>query len=320
MRFMGWVLLVLLLFSCSLGGGGQVAPPPSVPDGISIATGSPQGPYYSIGTGLMKIYERDFASGVATSVQSTDGTVENLELLREGKVEMALAMADTASFYLGGPSTDLRAMAALYSNHVQIVTLQGSSIHRVEDLRGKKVGVGAPNSGVEANSRSLLHAYGIQYEDFEPHYLSYAEAMEQLRQRTIDAAFVTSGLPNPTVLEMLPANGHGVRMIPIPMEEAERLAEGYPFFRPSEIPAGMYHNEAAIPTVAIQNMMLVRQDLPEEKVYHLTRVLFENLEELGNYHEAAKDIQLERAWANLPVPYHSGAERFFREQGVVWGE
>lgn len=319
MRKWGFVLIGLFLLS-SCNQTHPQSPPRLEEEVISIATGGPEGPYAAIGLGLMKIYENVFSH--PASVRSTDGTLENIRLLREKKAEMAFAMADAASFaYMGenffqkqGPYKELRAMAALYPNYVQVITLFGSPIETIHDLKGKRVGVGAPHSGVEANSRLLLDGHGISYEDIEPYYLSYSEAIEQLRQRTIDAAFVTSGLPNPSVLELMKT--HSVRIIPIPVKEAEALAHKYPFFQLSEIPTGTYMNGVSIPTVAIQNMMLVRHDLPEEKVYELTRVLFENVQELSRYHRAAKGIELSSAWTNLPVPYHPGAERYYKEQNL----
>lgn len=320
MRKWGFVLLCLFLLSSCY----QTQPPNTAPkfqeEVISIATGGAEGPYASIGLGLMKIYENEFHQ--PTSVRSTDGTLENIQLLRDKKAELAFGMADAASFaYQGeylfekeGPYEELRAMAALYPNYVQVVTLFDSPIQTIQDLKGKRVGVGAPHSGVEANSRLLLDGHGISYQDIEPFYLSYSESIEQLRQHTIDAAFVTSGLPNPSVLELMKT--HSVRIIPIPAEEAKALAEKHRFFQLSEIPAGTYMNGVSIPTVAIQNMMLVRHDLSEQRVYELTKALFENVQELSQYHRAAKDIELSKALTNLPVPYHPGAEKYYREHNL----
>ncbi|RXT09098.1 TAXI family TRAP transporter solute-binding subunit [Ammoniphilus sp. CFH 90114] len=317
-KWLFFLLCSLWLTSCSQD---QPSIPSKQEEIISIATGGPHGPYYTIGTGLMNIYESNF--GQPTSVRSTDGTVENIQLLMDNKVELAFGMADVASFaYMGedpfrteGPFVELRAMAALYPNYVQVVTLIDSPIQSIRDLKGRKVGVGAPNSGVEANSRLLLQGHGISYKDIEPYYLSYAEAIDQLRQRTIDAAFVTSGLPNPSVIELMKT--HNVRIVPIPVEEARALAETFPFFKLSEIPVGTYMNGKAIPTVAIQNLMLVRNDLSEERVYQLTRAMFEHLEELAQHHDAAKEIELQTAWTYMAVPYHSGAVKYYKEKQLT---
>lgn len=281
---------------------------------VTIATGSASGPYFTIGSALAKRYEDKL--GINASVLTTDGSVENMGLVEAGKADMAFAMSDAVTFAYRGTGVvkemkDLQAMAGLYLNCVQIIALQGSSIHSISDLKGKRVGVGAPESGVEVNARMLLEALGITYQDIQPEYLSYTEAMEQLKNQTIDAAFFTSGLPNPTVTEL--TKSKPVTIVPIRMEEVRKLREMYPFFQMTEIPAGTYQNEAAIPTAATVNVMLVRKDLDEELVYKLTKELFESLAFLQRAHQAAQSIDIKKAGYNLPIPVHPGAEKYYKE-------
>jgi len=284
---------------------------------LTIATGGSSGPYYTIGGAMAKVYKDKL--GYNASVQSTGATVENVNLLKTKKVDLAFAMSDAVSFaYNGeenfkesGPVKDLRAMAGLYLNYVQIITLKDRNIHSVYDLKGKRVGVGAPNSGVEVNARMVLAGHGITYDDITPDYLSYAEAVEQLKNNAIDAAFVTSGLPNATVIDLMTTAD--VEIVPIQPEDVDKLAEKYPFFVKADIPAGVYENDQPIPTAAIHNIMLVRSDLSEEQVYALTKAFFENLQTLQDAHSAAKDISLEEAGKNLVVPLHPGAEKYYKE-------
>lgn len=286
---------------------------------VTIATGGSSGPYYTLGGALAKIYKEKL--GYHTSVQSTDGTVENINLLKAKKVEIAFAMSDVASFAFKGeenftdigPVKDLRAIAGLYLNYVQIVTLKEKNMKSVSDLKGKRVGVGAPNSGVEVNARMVLAGHGITYNDIIPEYLSYTEAIEQLKNGTIDAAFVTSGLPNSTVIDL--STTKNVEIVPIQAANLEKMVKQFPFFVQAEIPVGVYKNEKQIPTAAIRNILLVRGDLPDEQVYQVTKMLFENLGELQAAHSAAKEVNVNNAWKDLVVPLHPGAEKYYKEAG-----
>ncbi|TDG00371.1 TAXI family TRAP transporter solute-binding subunit [Paenibacillus piri] len=281
---------------------------------VTIATGSASGPYFTIASALAKRYEERL--GLTASVLTTGGSVENMSLIEAGKVDMAFAMSDAVTFAYEGAEgvkkmENLQAMAGLYLNYVQIIALKGSPVHSISDLKGKRVSVGAPESGVEMNARLLLGALGITYQDIKPEYLSYTEAVEQLKNQKIDAAFFTSGLPNPTVTDL--AITKPVSIVPIPIEEMEKLKETYPFFRISEIPADTYQNEVPIPTAAILNVMLVNNDLDEDLVYKLTREFFDSLEFLRDAHKAAQSIDLEEARQNLPIPVHPGAAKFYKE-------
>jgi len=288
---------------------------------LTIATGGSSGPYYTLGGAMAKIYKEKL--GYNASVQSTGASVENINLINTDKADVAFVMSDATSFaYEGlenfketGAIKDLRAMAGLYPNFVQIVTLKDRNIKSVYDLKGKRVGVGAPNSGVEVNARMVLAGHGITYDDIKADYLSYAEAVEQLKNNNIDAAFVTSGLPNSTVIDLMTTAD--VEIVPIQPEDVAKLAEKYPFFVSMEIPAGVYNNEQPIPTAAIQNILLVRNDLSEDQVYKLTKAFFENLDVLQAAHNAAKDIDVKEAGKNLVVPLHPGAEKYYKEVGAL---
>ncbi|GEB30797.1 TAXI family TRAP transporter solute-binding subunit [Brevibacillus parabrevis] len=284
---------------------------------LTIATGGASGPYDVIGGALAKVYQTKL--GYHTAVRSSDGSVENVRLLESGKADLAFAMSDVASFALGGlesfqssgPVARMKSVAGLYLNYVQIVTKKDRDIHSVYDLKGKRVGVGAPNSGVEVNARMILNEHGITYNDLRPEYLSYSEAIEQLKTNAIDAAFVTSGLPNTAVLALQSTDE--VQIVPIFPEHIEKLTKRFAFFEKAQLPPGVYQNEKAIPTVAIRNILLVRSDLPNEQVYRLTKAFFENLDALQHAHEAAKQIDRQKAGENLVVPLHPGAALYYAE-------
>lgn len=286
---------------------------------LTIATGSISGPYYTIGSALAKVYKEKL--GYNAAVQSTDGSVENVELLKRQKADLAFVMSDVASFAMNGQKNykaagktqKFKAVAGLYSNYVQIITLRDNRIKSVYDLKGKRVGVGAPDSGVEMNARLILNEYGITDKDIKPEYLSYAEAIAQLKNKAIDAAFVTSGLPNNAVLELQRSKKVGI--VPIQPADIDHLTKRFPFFEKTELPAGIYQNKRPIPTVAIRNILLVRSDLSKAQVYKLTKTFFENLSFVQEAHQAARKINRIDAGKGLVVPLHPGAKKYYEEIG-----
>lgn len=283
---------------------------------VTIATGGASGPYNIIGTTLADTYSKTY--DVNSRTQTTGASVENVNLIKEDKIEMAFTMSDVVSQAVEGtegfdePTDKISQIAALYPNYVQIVTTADSGIETFEDLRGKRIAVGDQNSGVEVNARTLLEGHGITYDDIDVDYLGYAEAADGLRAGQIDAAFLTSGLPNASLLEL--SQSLDIRMVSIDPADVEKIAEDKSYFLAMEIPADTYGNEEAIPTAAIMNALIVKSDMSEDDVYKLTKTFFENLDALENSHQAASDISLEAAQEGLVAPLHPGAERYYSEQ------
>ncbi|MDN3428622.1 TAXI family TRAP transporter solute-binding subunit [Microbacterium sp. APC 3898] len=283
---------------------------------VTIATGGASGPYNIIGSTLAETYSSQY--GVNSRTQTTGASVENVNLIKEDKIEMAFTMSDVVSQAVEGtegftePTDKISQIAALYPNYVQIVTTADSGIETFEDLRGKRIAVGDQNSGVEVNARTLLEGYGITYDDIQVDYLGYAEAADGLRAGQIDAAFLTSGLPNASLLEL--SETLDIRMVSIAPEDVERVAEDQSYFIALEIPADTYGNEEPVPTAAIMNALVVHSDMSEDDVYELTKTFFENLDTLENSHQAAADITLEAAQEGLVAPLHPGAQRYYDEQ------
>lgn len=283
---------------------------------VTIATGGASGPYNIIGSTLADVYSNEY--GVNSRTQTTGASVENVNLMKEDKIEMAFTMSDVVSQAVNGeesftePTDKISQIAALYPNYVQIVTTADSGIETFDDLVGKRIAVGDQNSGVEVNARTLLEGHGITYDDIQVDYLGYAEAADGLRAGQLDAAFLTSGLPNASLLEL--SETLDIRMVSINPADVEEIAQDKSYFVALEIPADTYGNEEAVPTAAIMNALVVRSDMSEDDVYKLTQTFFDNLETLGNSHQAATDITLEKAQEGLVAPLHPGAERYYSEQ------
>ncbi|NLX86043.1 MAG: TAXI family TRAP transporter solute-binding subunit [Clostridiales bacterium] len=289
---------------------------------ITVATGPTSGLYYPIGGAFSSVIKNKL--GYKSSAQSTGASVENINLIMEGKADMAITMADaiaqaydgTGAFEGKQPMKNLRAMMGLYPNYVQIVTTDKTGITKFEDLKGKRVGIGAPNSGVELNARMMYEAHGMTYEDSKVDYLNYGEAIDQMKNGLIDAAFVTSGIPNATVMELGVTNK--IVIVPIEGEGADRLIEKYPFFVREAIPKETYNTDADANTVTVRNIMIVREELPEEVVYDLTKGIYENIADIKASHNTAdKHISLENSQIGVSIPFHPGAEKYFREVGII---
>ncbi|CAG8863965.1 TAXI family TRAP transporter solute-binding subunit [Pseudomonas fluorescens] len=289
---------------------------------INILTGGTSGVYYPIGVGLSQIYS-DGIPGSKTSVQATKASVENLNLLQAGRGELALALGDSVADAKNGvedagfkaPLTKLRAIGGAYPNYIQIVASKESGIKTLADLKGKTISVGAPKSGTELNARAIFKAAGLTYEDMgKVQYLPFAESVELIKNRQLDATLQSSGLGMAAIRDLssvMPLN-----YIAIPTEVVAKI--GNPAYQSALIPANTYDGQTeAVPTVAITNILVTRADVSDEVAYEMTRLLFDNLTRLGNSHSAAKDIKLESAAKNLPIALHPGAERYYKEKGAL---
>jgi hypothetical protein len=285
---------------------------------VTIATGGASGPYNIIGTSLAEIYAKTF--GVNAKTQTTGASVENVNLLTQGKVDMVLALSDVVTNAVEGtedfkePITNIQQVAVLYPNVIQIVASEKSGIKNIEDLKGKRIAVGDQGSGTEVNARTLLEGFGITYDDVKVDYLGFADAADAMKAGKIEAAFFSSGLPNSSLLEL--EQGIKLQLVTINQDKLKQIIENKPYFKTFEIPAGTYGNDAAIPTTAVMNALLIRSDISEEDGYKLTKALFENLDGLKNAHQAANDISLETAQEGMVAPIHPGAKKYYEEQSA----
>lgn len=316
-----WIACCLFLYGC--GQSNEMQEKQSASESkqlqtkfVTIATGGASGPYNIIGTTLANVYTHDL--GANSKTQTTGGSIENLNLLAQKKVEMAFVMSDALSDAYSGQGSfpqkigNIAQVASLYPNFVQIITSKRSGIKTITDLKGKRVAVGDQNSGVERNARALLNAFGITYDDIKVDYLSYAAAADALQNGRIDAAFLTSGLPNASVLQL--EKTFDLALVAIPKEQADMISKEQSYFFPASIPALTYSNEEDVPSIAIRNALVVAADLTPEDVYVLTKTFFDNLDKLQFAHQAAKGIIPQESAQGLVIPMHEGAKRYYDEQ------
>ncbi|MBA2779057.1 TAXI family TRAP transporter solute-binding subunit [Billgrantia kenyensis] len=288
---------------------------------LSIATGGTGGVYYPIGGGFAEMINNHIEGSTATA-EVTGASVENMGLIMRGDADLALALADTVyqayngtGDFEGRQIEDTRALASVYPNAVQLVTLADSDIQSLEDLRGKRVSVGAPGSGTELNARALLEANGITYDDFRPQRLNFNETADAIRDGDIDAGFWSVGPPTSSILNL--AATRDIRLVGFSEEEIDNAREVEPTFAAYELRAGMYDGmDEAVQTISIPNVLVVNADMDEELAYQLTKLLFENTDELIAVHPAANDTTVDFSIDSTPVPFHDGALRYYEEVGA----
>jgi len=288
---------------------------------INILTGGTSGVYYPLGVALSQVYT-DNVPESRPSVQATKASVENLNLLQEGKGEIAFTLGDSLALAVAGnaeagfkaPLDKLRTIAGIYPNYVQIVASEESGIKTLADLKGKRLSVGAPASGTELNARAILAAAGMSYEDLgQVEYLPFAESVELMKNRQLDATLQSAGLGVASIRDL--ATSVPITVVEVPAEVVAKAGAPY---QAATIPAGTYDGqEADVQTAAVQNYLVTHADVPEDVVYAMTKATFENLDDLVAAHAAAKDIKLEGAATNPPAPLHPGAERYFKEAGAM---
>lgn len=289
---------------------------------INVLTGGTSGVYYPLGVALTQIYGKVMPDA-KTSVQATKASAENLNLLQAGRGEVAFSLGDTFNEAWKGnedvgfktPLKKLRTLAAIYPNYIHFLAAADSGINSLADLKGKRVSVGAPKSGTELNSRDILKAVGMSYKDLgKVEYLGYAESVELIKNRQLDATLLSSGLGVAAVRDL--ATAMKIVVIPIPADVVKKIGEAA--YTTGVIPANTYNGQTAdVPTVTVRNYLVTHEGVPTETVYKMTKSMFENLDAMIAAHAAAKAIDKNTAGLGSPVPLHPGAEKYYREAGLL---
>ncbi|HEV7416783.1 MAG TPA: TAXI family TRAP transporter solute-binding subunit [Tianweitania sediminis] len=288
---------------------------------INVLTGGTSGVYYPLGVAMSEIYGRTI-EGARTQVQATKASVENLNLLQQGRGEIGFALADSVKLAVEGnkeagfpaPLDKLRGIAAIYPNYIQIVASKDSGITTLNDLKGKSLSVGAPASGTELNARAILEAAGMSYDDLsKTEYLPFAESVELMKNRQIDATLQSAGLGVASIRDL--ATSVPISVVSVPSEIVEKI--GAPYVAVT-IPAGTYEGQTEdVPGAAVGNILVSHTGVSDDVAYQMTKQLYENLPTLVAAHAAAKMIDPAKALEGMPLPLHPGAERYYREVGVL---
>jgi hypothetical protein len=288
---------------------------------INILTGGTAGVYYPLGSALTKIYG-DNIKDSKVQIQVTKASVENLNLLQDGKGEIAFVLGDSAKDAWAGNEDagfktkldKLRIIGAIYPNYIQIVASKSSNIKTLADLKGKRISVGAAKSGTELNARAVLAAAGMSYKDLgKVEYLPFAESVELIKNRQLDATLQSAGLGVASLKDL--ANSVEINLVAVPADIVKKM--GSPFI-PGTIPAETYKGQAtAVSTTAVVNYLVTRKDVSDATAYQMTKLFYENTTALMAAHSAAKDIDVKNAASNPPLPLHPGAAKYYKEKGLI---
>lgn len=287
---------------------------------LSIATGGTGGTYYPYGGGLAELIG-EYIDGAQATAEVTGASVENMALISQQQSDLAIALADTVydayhgnGAFDGRAVEDARALASIYPNAVQIVTLADSGISGLDDLKGKRVSVGAPGSGTEVNAKAVLTSNGISYDDFEPQRLNFNETADALRDGDIAAGFWSVGPPTSSILNL--AATRDIKMLSLTDAQVAAATEEEPVFAPYTLKAGLYEGmDEEVPTISIPNVLVVNAAMDEEMAYQITKNMFEHVDDLIAVHPAANDTTPEFALSSTPIPMHPGAIRWYEEAG-----
>ena len=328
------VAALLLPLVVVLGTAGVAA------QGISffrIGTGSTAGTYFPVGGIIASAISsppgsRDCGgggscgvSGLVAVAQSTRGSVDNVRQIEEGILESGFCQSDIAYwasrgeelFLTGGPLKSLRAIANLFPETIHLVVRTDVGIETVADIKGKRISVDRPGSGTRVDAQLVLEAFGIEEADFEVFSLGSGAAADAMREGEIDGFFFVAGTPATAVLEL--AEGALIDLIPIVGPEIDKMLEEVPFFARQALPAGTYPGVAAIDTLSVGAQWVVSESVPEETVYAVTRALWHptTRQLLDGGHPKGSQIVIEKALDGLGIPLHPGAERYYREIGLL---
>ena len=283
---------------------------------LNIGTGGTAGTYYPIGGAIAEVLNKELP-GMSASAQSTGASVANINMLGDGEIDLATVQNDIAYYAAHGTEMfqdkkvdGLQGIASLYPETCQFVTLKSSGIKSLAELKGKRVAVGAVGSGVEANVRQILAAYGVTYSDIDAQYLSFAEGASALKDGSVDVAVLTAGYPTASVQDIAAQNP--VRLLPVEGKAADALIAQYPFYTKTVIPAGTYAGfDEEVPSVAVMAMLVAGPTVNDDLGYCVTKAIFSNLDRLQAAHAVGKQIAKDTAKTGMSLPMNAGAEKYF---------
>jgi TRAP transporter TAXI family solute receptor len=305
--------------------GSDVAPAGAqVTKRLSIATGGTGGVYYPVGGGIAALISK-YAPGVEATAEATAASADNLKLLHAGQVALGLTGADIAAEAARGQLKGLpekvavRTLASIYANFMHIVTLEGSEIRSVPDLKGKRVSMGAPGSGTEIKGLRILDTYGLTPKDLRSHdRLSVVESVGAIKDHKIDAFFWNSAVPTGAILDLAATPGLRMRLVPHAEIVPKLVQKHGAFYFAGVIPRGAYKGiETDVPVAAETHALVAHERMEEPLAYQITKILLEHTPELVAVHSAAKELTPTGAVQGSAVPFHPGAIRYYRERGIA---
>ena len=314
----------LKFFSALVAASALLAGPASAQQFFRIGTGGTAGTYYPIGGMIANAVSQP--GKIVATAQATSGSLGNVNGLVGGAMESGFSQSDVATWaqkgtgiFEGKPNVPgLRMIANLYPESLHIVVKKGSGYKSVADLKGKRVALDEPGSGTLINARLVLAAYGLKESDIRPEYIKPNQAGDKMKDGSLDAFFFTGGAPAGAIAE-LATSGSGIELLPIDGPQADSLRASSPFFAVDSIAAETYKGVAAVKTLAVGAQWVTSDKADTETVYQITKSLFSEATQktLAAGHAKGKFITLKNAVQGVGIPYHAGAEKYYREAGVL---
>ena len=290
---------------------------------LNFPTASTSGSVYSLGATLANLWNENI-DGIQVSAEASNGGVHNLVLMSEGDAKLGVAVTsiitqqkEGTDVFNGHQYDGARIICSLYSNYNQVVATERSGIETLPDIKGKRFAPGAAGSTPEVETRIHLEALGFHYpDDISGQFVGFTEAVDLMRNQQLDGAWIQSALPVSAVSEMCStAGGH---LVPMTDELVDQLCEEYPWYNKAYIPAGTYDGQDEdILTTSLPITLIVDESVPEEVVYQMTKIMWENIDTLKTSMGSLKNAKLENAIDGIGnLPLHEGAKRYYKEMGI----
>ena len=290
---------------------------------ISISTGGTGGVYYPLGGGMANVLSK-YVPGLQVTAEVTGGSVDNLKLLGAGKAEVGFSMVDAAWDAANGADKfkdgkiSVRTLMVLYPNRVQVVTVEGTGINKLADIRGKRVSTGSAGSGVEVVALRMLEAMGLDAKkDLKQERLGASESANAIKDRKIDAFFWVGGVPTASLTDLAATPGVKMKLLDH-AELADAMNKKYgPLYAKGTIPAGSYPGmDKPSAIIDIWNVLVTSDKMSDMMAYNIVKTLVEKKPELVAVHKEAENIDIKNQAVGSPLPFHPGAKKYFAEHGV----
>jgi TRAP transporter TAXI family solute receptor len=288
---------------------------------LSIAAGPTGGSWHPVGGVIGNVINK-YVPGIRVNVESTEGGVQNVRLLGTHEADIGMSIAATALNGYRGETpyqqsfTNIRTLIASFQlGYLQMVVLEDSDMQSVEDIEGKRVVLGPPGHGAIPRQREVYQEMGISFEDFTPVYLPFRDSLQSLGDRRVDASVVYMAQPSPSLLEFAVTNEF--RMLPVSEEYRKQVIEKYPYFLSGTVAKDVYGLSEDVPTLATSSVILVREEISEELVYQIVKAILEHVDEVQATHPSMEGFSSEMSVLGPVVPFHKGAERYFKEVGLL---
>jgi TRAP transporter TAXI family solute receptor len=292
----------------------------AAPASIAIATGGTAGTYYPIGGAIAAAVSKN--PDINATAEVGNAAVANTRLISEGEIEVGFSQADVTAWayngevmFEGQPLKNIRAIAALYPETLQLVVSKESGIKTLADLKGKKVAVGAPGSGTEGDVRAIFQTMGIKYDEMAVEFLDFGGVSSRFKDNQIDAGFIVGGVPTSALMDLTTTKD--VALFNFDDDALAKVTAANPFFIKSVVPAGTYRGiDADTNTIQVMALLITNESMPEDVIYNFTKTLFENIADVQTSHAMARNIKPETATVGLTAPLHPGAAKYYKEAGI----